>query len=631
MNQTNETIILLPYPQKLTRASGDYVLSDAMVIALDVPEPAGLFFTASRLKDALSRHAGITWDLVGGAAVPDDQIGLVIRLDASVENSQGYRLVTGEQPIHIEAKEPVGAFYGVLTLIQLLQQFGATLPKLTIDDWPDLPNRGLMLDISRDKVPTMETLYDIVDRLASWKINEFQLYTEHTFAFRNHPDASANASPMTAEQIMALDAYCRERFIDLVPNQASFGHMHRWFEHPQYMDMAESPDGFVTPWGVRHDIPFSLSPTSEKCLPFLEGLYNELLPNFSSRKFNVNLDETFDLGQGRSKAIVAEKGTGRVYLDFLLGIYERVKAQGKTMQFWGDIVAHYPELVPELPRDLIALDWWYDADYDFPTTAAYAKNGIPFYVCPGTSTWCSIAGRTDNAMANIDEGVEIAIKRGGIGLLNTDWGDGGHWQPLPTSFLGWAWGAALSWGYRQNVERLDVKRALDLFAFEDRAGVMGKLAYDLGNAYQQPGIYIRNGSALWWAYTWSLDGEGRYPATTMAGKVRSSLKDNPALADNLRKTIQYVDDVLAPLDQAQMDRPDAETIKDEFRVAGEMLKHGARRLLAMAGDPSVTEDGLAREFADLERRYRERWLTRNRPGGLDDSIKRMTGQRAIYE
>ena len=96
-----------------------------------------------------------------------------------------------------------------------------------------------MLDISRDKVPTMETLYALVDLLAGWKINQLQLYTEHTFAYRQHPEVWAEASPLTGQEILGLDAYCRKRFVELVPNQNSFGHMHRWLKHARYAPLAE--------------------------------------------------------------------------------------------------------------------------------------------------------------------------------------------------------------------------------------------------------------------------------------------------------------------------------------------------------------------------------------------------------
>ena len=54
---------------------------------------------------------------------------------------------------------------------------------------------------------------------------------------------------MTGEEILALDAYCRERFIELVPNQNSFGHMERWLPLARYADLAETHDWFDTPWG----------------------------------------------------------------------------------------------------------------------------------------------------------------------------------------------------------------------------------------------------------------------------------------------------------------------------------------------------------------------------------------------
>jgi len=96
-----------------------------------------------------------------------------------------------------------------------------------------------MLDISRNKVPSMATLYSLVDLLAGLKINHLQLYTEHTFAYAAHREVWADASPMTAEEVLLLDSYCRERFIELAPNQNSFGHLQGWLRLPRYREMAE--------------------------------------------------------------------------------------------------------------------------------------------------------------------------------------------------------------------------------------------------------------------------------------------------------------------------------------------------------------------------------------------------------
>ena len=83
-------------------------------------------------------------------------------------------------------------------------------PSGAVRDHPDLPVRGVMLDISRDKVPTMDSLQALIDRLASLKVNQVQLYSEHTFAYRDHPEVHAAASPLDAEEIRQLDAFCRD-------------------------------------------------------------------------------------------------------------------------------------------------------------------------------------------------------------------------------------------------------------------------------------------------------------------------------------------------------------------------------------------------------------------------------------
>ncbi len=600
---------LLPYPQRVTLHGQTVTLPESGTIALSVEHPADLFFTAQQAQNALAEFAGRQWPVAGGSF----PAALAIRINPHVKLPESYRLETNDSGIDVIAGDAAGAFYGVMTLAQLLQTHGGTLPALVIEDWPDFAARGVMLDISRDRVPTMETLYRLVDLLASWKINQFQLYIEHTFAYRNHRPVWENASPMTHEEILALDAYCRARFIELVANQNSFAHMHRWFEHEAYMPLAEVDAPFLSPWGNVVP-PYSLSPAVPETLDLIDELYDELLPQFSSRMFNVGCDETIDLGLGKSKALVAQHGKGRVYLDFLRKIYDRVTARGLTMQFWGDIINQYPELVPEIPKDTIALEWGYEADHDFPEKSKlFADSGVPFYVCPGTSSWRTIAGRTDNCTGNIRNAVENGLKHGAIGVLNTDWGDEGHWQPLPVSYLGFAYGAALSWAYEPNRE-IDLPAALDAFAFRDRAGVMGRLAYDLGNVYQIPGVLPPNSSVLFGAYHYPLE---KYNAPE-------------DLREKLNTTTREIERIMGALDRANMVVPDAELIKREFANAAHMLTHGAKRLLMQFEGSEIAPGDMRDDLAAIESEYREVWLARSRPGGLDDSAARMQRAGKLY-
>lgn len=613
-----EKLILLPMPRGLEWRDGNYQLMTNKRIALLGAPASELLFAAHHLCRVL-RQNKIAWTIA--ATATGDDIDAKLLIDSSrVTHAEGYELDITPNGIEIIAGSPRGIFYAVCTLIQLIEQQTNQLRCVHIVDQPDFPNRGVMLDISRDKVPTMQTLFNLVDMLASWKINQLQLYMEHTFTYRNHREVWQNASPMTEQEIIELDAYCRERCIELVPNQNSFGHLRPWLIHDRYRDLAECPNGCDTIWG-HFDQPFTLNPSDPRSLALIEELYDELLPNFSSRLVNVGCDETVDLGQGRSKIDCERRGIGRVYLDFLMKIYRAVKMRGRTMMFWGDIIIQHSELIHELPRDVIALEWGYEADHPFDQDgAAFAKAGIPFYVCPGTSSWNSIVGRTDNALANLRNAAENGLRFGAIGYLNTDWGDNGHWQYLPFSYIGFAYGAAVSWAFEAN-RTIDVARATSRFAFRDPSGTLGHIAFDLGRVCNELGIDLHNSNALFRILQWQLD--------TLPEKISG------VTPDALKRTQRAIDRAIKSLARAKSSRADAKLVCAEFASAASILRHACQRgLLALTTNPMqarTLKRKLKIDLARIVKEYRQLWHARNRPGGFRDSVARFEKLRQEYE
>jgi hexosaminidase len=598
---------LVPAPKKLSFREGTFNPRGKRYIKLEAEEPRSLITAAKK--------AGFPWEITASPKAPKDQVGLTIRLDeTSGIPAEGYKLDIRPDGILITASMPAGAFYGACTLRQIANIQHPTsnfqlptntqhrtpnaLPCLSIVDSPDFPARGVMLDISRDKVPTMEMLYGLVDLLASWKINQFQLYTEHTFRYLAHPIVWEKADPMTGEQIMALDAYCRERFIELVPNQNSFGHMERWLKHDEYRAMAEAPNGCDTAWG-HFDYPFSLSPIDKRSLPFVASLFEELLPHFTSRMFNVGLDETVDLGCGRSKKICQERGTGRVYLDFLLRIYDYVKKHGHTMQFWGDIIVKHPELIHELPPDIIALEWGYEADHPFRERGEkFRESGIEFYLCPGTSSWNTLSGRAENAIGNITSAAKNGLELGAIGLLNTDWGDSGHWQPLSVSYLGFMVGAMASWNAKADV-RTGLAESLSINAFGDPTGKLGQAFFDLGEIYRIFKKKTFNASVQWQMLFRENNGEGLELREFETMDLRLD-----GIADEMKG------------DKASS--ADAGIVREEIKHLIKLLKLASDVGKSKVGGPKPRN--LKARVEGIKESHRHVWLLRNRPGGLEDSV-----------
>lgn len=592
--------ILLPNPREVQLSQDSFCLCQQTVVGFE-PELAKV---ADMLAESLADEFGLDSKVLPSSAKQDKTVYLGLNPDGY---PQSYALVVSESGISIMGGDPAGVFYGCQTLIQILRQYPREIPCCEIEDAPDFPTRGLMLDISRDKVPTMETLYLLVDRLAEWKINHFELYMEHTFAYSDHKEVWAQSSPMTAEEIRALDAYCKDRFVELVPNQNSFGHLHRWLELPRYIDLSEASMGADTPWNTTNKESFSICPLDPRCEPFLAELYDELLPNFSSTKFNVGCDETYDLGQGRSKEECEKNGKGRVYLDFLLKIQKLVKERGRSMHFWGDIILEHPELVPELPKDIVALNWGYGEEHPFnKETVQFKEAGVPFYVCPGTSTWLSIGGMTDKCLLNVANAVVNGKKNGAIGVLNTDWGDHGHWQPTSVSYLGYAVGAAYSWSYARNCE-LDWPSALSMHAFKDSSGIMGQIAFDLGNA----------------RYCMPRKMETDFPFFALLARTADKGVPNGVTADNLLETRDFIQNTMESLRLTEMNAPDADLILREYELAAEMMDFACDRGLAMINGELKKPETRLRHSARLSAilgDYRELWVSRNRIGGLQDSV-----------
>ncbi len=469
-----------------------------------------------------------------------------------------------------------------------------------------------MLDISRGRVPRLETLLELTSHLADFKINEFQLYTEHTFAYRNYEAVWKDWGPLTGEDILKLDAHCRRLGIELVPNQNSFGHLRYWLAYPPLKKLAETSEPWPDQGGAFLRHPATLAPNHPGTLPFLRGLYDELLPNFSSNRFNVGCDETWDLGRGQSRALCEKHGKGRVYLDFLKKIHRETRARGKQMLFWGDIILHYPELVKELPKDVVALNWGYEATHPFDKEAAiFARSKVPFYVCPGTSTWMSLIGRHDTAFANLQSAAVTGKKHGAAGYLNTDWGDGGHLQPLAVSYLPYLVGAAVSWCAESYDEKL-LTAVINRDVFLDATGRTGQAALALGFAHRK--------------FKYVAPNVTPFGATIAAPPpklrelfCRDGLKYYARISQrNVEAALEQVETQLSVLRQARPASPAAKVLGVELNLAARMAAQSCKYMLwqqSLAGGQAAKARSRAKrgivELRELDEEFYAYWPTRN--------------------
>jgi len=593
---------LLPLPRQYARLPGFCDLGSGFVARVECAD--------ARITAAAARFLDETAAPDSGGSAPNDASRIAIHLlqeTGEFPHPDGYRLTVQPDRIEIVGGRPAACFYGVQTLRQLMRDAepGGRIACCEVIDWPDFTIRGLLHDVTRGKVPTLDTLKLLADRLAALKCNQLELYIEHAFMFSFDPEICRPDDGLTPDEVGALDAYCRERYVDLVPALATPGHMGAVLAISNYRHLAEieaTKTWAEMTWPERMR-GFTLDVANPAAHRLIEAMWSDVLDSFSSPVVNICGDEPYDLGRGKNLERFAGR-TGEAYLEHIRRTYDICTARGRRVQFWSDVVRNHRELFHLVPKNATVMHWGYDDRADYAGTAGFAEAGLDTIVCPGTSGWKRILNGTDLAERNISAFAAAGKKHGATGLVNTDWGDHGHFNLLACSWHGIALGAAKAW-------RADHPIGTEY----DRLFARHVLGADDASPVHLLREAARSGDECeTWRQFWM-------PIVKLAND-----KTTPSL-EMLDRTECAAEEAIRALESIRQDARAYPHDVDELRVSCEFLRLWAEKMrLLHAVRSSVPDrpnlsnrvsrwsDAVARAKA----RYRSCWRRRNKSPGLAD-------------
>ena len=369
-----------------------------------------------------------------------------------------------------------GKHNAICTLRQLL----ININKLTtcqIYDEPLFKVRAVMIDISRNKVPKLETLKEIAYNLSLLKINDIQLYMEgRSFYYscldKYYEDKNDFLLP---EEVLDLYYYCKNIGITLTPNTNCFGHMAYWLNQPDLQHLALKPKGFEFSKNGTRGYAQTIDPDNEEAVNLIISQIDELLKCFPDcKRMTIGGDEPFELLFPEKNPMAKE-----IYFNHMNKIIQHVKEKGITPCMWGDVVKEYPDTL-EYFKDVVLLEWGYHkGSITVQNCKMYYENNMQYMVCPGTSGWLTFSGKMENMIANYEDAVNNGGQNGAIGMVITDWNDGGSYSQLPTNLLSYAYGACFAWG-DASPNKNALHEYLDKYVFKC---TISDAIYDLGNYY----------------------------------------------------------------------------------------------------------------------------------------------------
>lgn len=334
VQNTEDDYRVIPKPVTLTIKTGRFVLDGNTTIV----SAQGLENEARFLSESIEQLTQIAPSILA----KDQRADIVLKLDDKVEQEEGYVLEVNADEILISGKNPKGVFYGIQTLIQLIELpkenptiTDITIPATVINDYPRFTYRGMHLDVGRHffdvafikkyldmiALHKMNTFHWHLTEDQGWRI-EIKKYPELTKvgAYRNgtivgnYPgkvnDNERYGGFYTQKEIKEILAHAKDRHIEVIPEIELPGHSQAAIA--SYPNLSCFPDEPTTvpnqmvskvsaqkqangtpkivqeSWGVYDDV---FCAGNEGTFKFLEGVLNEVAALFPSKYIHIGGDE----------------------------------------------------------------------------------------------------------------------------------------------------------------------------------------------------------------------------------------------------------------------------------------------------------------------------------------------------
>jgi len=347
-------ISLIPYPQMVKLGGADFVLGREIQVVLGKNASPEDRFTARELARGLKEEWGLECRL---GETPAGKHILLTR-DATLSEKlgdQGYRLEVYPDRVAIKAAGADGLFYGVQTLLQLIQEDrrGPYVKGMEITDWPDIPERAVHYDTKHFQ-EKFDYVKGFIRTLARYKVNMLIWEWEDKFAYRSHPEIGAPGA-FTMQEMQELTRYARKYHIQLVPLIQGLGHASYILKWPKYAHLRESP---ASNW--------EFCPLKDGTYKLLFDLYDEAIEATPGSKYiHIGSDETYELGKGTGcgcREKMAEVGRYGLYQEFIGRCARYLTAKGRRVMAWDWPERFQPGDKIKPPRGLVLFTTSHDFD-----------------------------------------------------------------------------------------------------------------------------------------------------------------------------------------------------------------------------------------------------------------------------
>ena len=303
---------------------------------------------------------------------------------------------------------------------------GRQIPRLT--QRRHIASCGMMLDMSRGGVMTVEAVKRMIDAQAALGLNLMMLYTEDTYPVAGYPYLGYLRGRYTEAELRELDDYAASSGVELVPCIQTLAHLE------QFLQWSES-----TPL---KDNDTCLLADEPKVYDFIRAELESVSRIFRSRRIHIGMDEAHGIGLGKYYALHGPTDRFALLTRHLNRVVDMCQSLGLKPIMWSDMFyrlgsakndyydpdARVPEsAVANIPQ--VALCYWdyYHQDESFYTgmLEGHRRMGKEVVFAGGLWTWSGFLPQVKRTEATSFPALRACLKAGVNTVLATLWGDDG--------------------------------------------------------------------------------------------------------------------------------------------------------------------------------------------------------------
>lgn len=333
-------------------------------------------------------------------------------------------LMDGER-LTVEAPDISAAARGLFLAACALRD-GKDIPEL--HQTRHIASCGMMLDMSRGGVMTVEAVKGMIDAHAALGLNLMMLYTEDTYTVPEAPYLGYLRGRYTEKELREMDDYAAESGVELVPCVQTLAHLEQFLQ-----------------WDVNRDIKDNdcvLMIDEPKTYAWIRAALTALRRCFRTNRIHIGMDEAHGVGLGEYYQKHGAVNRFELLNRHLNRVVDICKELGFKPIMWSDMFyrlgsknndyydtdAVVPEsAIAQIPD--VALCYWdyYHTDEQFYAgmLEGHRKMGKEVVFAGGIWTWSGILPHVRKTNATMYPALRACLKAGIGTVLATLWGDDG--------------------------------------------------------------------------------------------------------------------------------------------------------------------------------------------------------------